>query len=115
MRKINMGDIFKTARLLKSGDITGIIKELTMKSREKDVDKQSIGIDAATALLAACTEPEMERQFYDLMSGICEKKPEDIQNQSLEATIEDFKKIIEENNILNFLKSASELSEKIPG
>jgi len=115
MRKISTGDLFKAARLIKRGNITEIIKAAVLASRQKDMDKQSIGINAATSLLAACTEPEMEEQFYDLLGGICEKKPEEIKNQSIEATIEDFKKIIDENNILNFLKSASELSEKIPG
>lgn len=115
MRKISTGDIFKAARLIKNGNITGIIRDAVVKSREKGADKQNIGIDAAIGLMASCTEPEIESQFYDLLGGICEKQPEDIKNQSMEATIEDFKKIIQENNILNFLKSASELSEKIPG
>ena len=46
---------------------------------------------------------------------VCEKKPEEIRSQSIETTVQDIQRIVEENNVLNFFKSASRLSGKIHG
>lgn len=128
MRKINTEDVFKMARLIRKGNIVPIIKNAyaagrkaksqEAKSREADGETaeetaEQIGIDAFMDIMCSCTEPEIEELFYELLSGICEKSPDDIRTQSLETTIEDVKRICQENNITNFFKSASGLSEKI--
>ncbi len=125
MRKINTEDVFKMARLIRKGNIVQIIKNAyaagkKVKDREADgktVEEAAgqIGIDVFMDIMSSCTEPEIEESFYELFSGICEKSPDDIRTQSLETTIEDIKKICKENNILNFFKSASSLSEKVQG
>lgn len=113
MRKINTEDVFKMARLLKNSDVIKTVKNAYEAGKKENADSEKIGLDAAMEILISCTDPKIEAQFYDLVSGICEKKPEDIRTQSLEGTIEDIKKICQENNIGNFLKSASGLSGKI--
>ena len=113
MRKINTGDVFKLARLLKKGNVTQIVKRAYEEGRKKDADKEKIGMDVILEILCNCTDNEMERLIYGLISGICEKKPEDIESQSLETTIEDIKKIVRENNVINFWKAASGLAEMI--
>ena len=115
MRKINTGDVFKMARLIKHGNISQTVKKAFEAGKQKDADAEQIGMDVAVDILCSCTGVDMEKEFYGLLSGICEKKPEDIEKQSLEATIEDIRRIFEENNILNFLNSASNLSGKIQG
>ena len=64
-------------------------------------------------IVCSCADESIEKKFYDIIGGITEKKPDEIKQQSLEATIEDIKRICEENNILNFFKSAARLSSKI--
>ncbi len=123
MRKINTEDVFKMARLIRKGNIVQIIKNAyaagrKAKGREADGETAEeaagqIGIDVFMDIMCSCTEPEIEESFYELFSGICEKSPDDIRTQSLETTIEDVKRICQENNITNFFKSASGLSEKI--
>lgn len=110
MRMINTGDVFKMARLLKNGNVMQHIKNAYAAGREEGADPQRIGMDLIMDILCACAESKTEEQVYDLLGGICEKKPDEIRNQSLEATVEDIKKICEGNNIANFLRSASRLS-----
>ena len=99
MRKISTEDVFKMARLLKNGDVIRTIKTAYEAGKKEDADTEKIGLDAAMELLVSCTDAKIEAQFYELMAGICEKKPEDIRTQSLESTVEDIKKICQENNI----------------
>jgi hypothetical protein len=115
MRKLNTGDVFKMARLMKSSDILGIIKESFAKGKEEGADARQVGIDFISDVLCICSEERTEAQLYDLLGGVCEKKPDEIRDQSLETTVADIMRIIEENNVLNFLKSASRLSGKIRG
>lgn len=113
MRKLNTGDVFKMARLMKNSNILGYVKKAFAAGAEEGVDETQVGIDFIVEVICSCSEEKTESQLYDLLAGICEKKPEEVQNQSLETTIEDIQRIFKENNVLNFLKSASELSRKM--
>lgn len=115
MRKINTGDVFKMARLLREGNIAEVVRRAYMDGKKEDADSETIGINVIFDILVSCTDPSVEDQFCDLLAGICEKKKEDIRNQSLETTVDDLKRICMENNIVNFFRSASELSGKIAG
>ncbi len=110
MRKINTEDVFKMARLLRKGNVVQVIKDAYAAGKKEEQDAKQIGINVFMDIMCACTESEVEEQFYDLLSGICEKDHEDIKKQSIEATIGDLRKICEENNIANFWKTASDLS-----
>lgn len=112
MRKINTEDVFKMARLLKHGNIIQSIKDAYADGKKEDADPEQVGISAFMDILCACSDAKVEGQFYELLGGICEKSAEDIKNQSLESTIEDVKRILKENNISNFLKSAANVSSK---
>ncbi len=137
MRKINTGDVFKMARLLKNASVMEAVRDAYKAAKREDVavgahkgdaakgeavaesahkgeaDKGGIWVDAAMKVLASCTSQQAEEQFYDLMAGICENKPEDIRNRSLDGLIEDIRRICEENNVANFLRSASDFAEKL--
>ncbi len=113
MRKINTEDVFKMARLMKNGNILQAVKNAYLEGRKEDADAQQIGMGTVKDIMCSCTDARVESQFYELLGGICEKKPEEIKTQSLEATVEDIRKIFQENNILNFLDSASSLGEMI--
>lgn len=122
MRKINTGDVFKMARLLKNANVMDAVKDAYKAAKREDVSegahkgdagKGGIWVDAAMKVLASCTSQQAEEQFYDLMAGICENKPEDIRNRPLDGLIEDVRRICEENNVANFLRSASDFAEKL--
>lgn len=113
MRKINTEDVFKMARLMKNGNILQAVKNAYIEGRKEDADAQQIGINTVMDIMCSCTDARVESQFYELIAGICEKKPEEIKTQSFEVTVDDIKKIFQENNFLNFLDSASSLGEMI--
>jgi len=101
------------ARLMKNGNILQTVKNAYIEGSKEDADSQQIGLNVAIDIMCSCTDAKVESQFYEFIAGICEKKPEDIKLQSLEVTVEDIKKIFQENNVLNFFKSASSLGEMI--
>lgn len=122
MRKINTGDVFKMARLLKNANVMDAVKDAYKASKKEDgakeahkegPDKGGIWVDAAMKVLASCTSQQAEEQFYDLMAGICENKPEDIRDRPLDGLMEDIRRICQENNVANFLRSASDFAEKL--
>lgn len=115
MRKINTGDVFKMARLLRKGNIAETVKKAYLDGKKEGADSEEIGMNAIFDILCSCTDPSVEEQFCDLLAGICERKKEDIAAQSLETTVDDLKRIFENNNIINFFRSASGLSGKIQG
>lgn len=128
MRKINTGDVFKMARIIKTANIRNQVVEIYSaanrplsdddkedENAKKEIEqrKEKAGIEFVMVLLEGCSEEKMESQLYDLLAGITEKKPEDIENQSLEATISDFKQIVAENNIANFIGAANRLAKNV--
>lgn len=115
MRKINTEDVFKAARLLKNGNIMQNIRDAYAAGKVEGADAEEVGLNAIMDILCSCSESKVETQFYDLLAGICEKKPDEIKTQSFETTIGDIKKICEENDIVNFLNAASRLNQKISG
>lgn len=112
MRKINTADVFKMARLMKSAKLTESIKKAYMAGKEKDANTEEVGMNAIMDIMGSCCDTGTEKSFYELLAGISEKTEDEVMNQSLETTIADIKKICKENNITNFLKSASSMSLK---
>lgn len=106
MKKISTEDVFKMARIIRNGNVAQNIKEAYAAGKENGADAEQIGVNAFMDILCSCSDVKVEGQIYDLLGGICEKNAEDIKKQSLETTIEDVKRICQENNIVNFLKSA---------
>lgn len=129
MRKINTSDVFKFAKILKKTRIKesiaklyedGAAKEAEIKKKflsEEDIKEQlqkaqnDFGVQFAFSILDAAADGGVEKDLYDLLGGITEKAPTDIENQSLEKTLEDLKNIAKENNLSLFFKSASRLMQ----
>lgn len=103
------------ARLIRNADLSKDIKEAFAEGKKEGADEEEIGINTILNIICSCSDIKIEGQFYNLLAGITEKTADTIENQSLEATISDIKAICEENNIINFLKSASRLSKTIKG
>lgn len=110
MRKINIADVFKMARLMKNAKLTESIKKAYTDGKKEGINPEEVGMNAIMDIIGSCCDTGTEKNFYELLAGISEKKAEDIADQSLETTIADIKKICEENDIVNFLRSASRLN-----
>lgn len=115
MRKINTQDTFKMARLIKHT----AIKDVLMKYYEegkgdfKQADIEKFGLRLLFEVIECVSDGNAEKDFYGLLGGICEKKPEEIQNQPIEETIADLKKIYEENDMKCFFQSVSAMISNI--
>lgn len=110
MRKINTADVFKMARLMKNAKLTESIKKAYADGKKEGVNTEEIGMNAIMDIIGSCCDAGTEKDFYELLAGISEKTKDEVADQSLETTIADIKKICEENNIVNFLRSASRLN-----
>lgn len=111
MRKINTADVFKMARLMKGTNLTESIKKAYMDGKEENANTEEIGMNAIMDIIGSCSDGGTEKKFYELLAGISEKTVDQIMDQSLETTVADIKRICEENNIVNFLRSASRLNQ----
>ena len=91
MRKINTGDVFKLARIIKATgakeDIINIYSESKRikeeiresatqeKAKEKSEEAQEkIGINIFFAIFEKCSDEKVEKLVYKLIGGIAEKK-----------------------------------------
>lgn len=99
----------KISELVKKGnEISKSKATITKVGTEKA--KEQFGIEVALALIEECADPKAEKMIYDLVAGIAEKQPKDIETQSLQTTIEQIQQIVSENNIMNFFNTASRLT-----
>ena len=104
MREIITKDVFKLARLIKT---SGAKDELTeIFGASKSMDASEIGLKAVMTLISACGEEATEKQIYELLSGIAEKKPEEIENMSINDLKDLIRKIADQNNLSDFFEEA---------
>lgn len=113
MRKISTEDVFKMGRIIRDGKIADDIRNAFASGRKEGADAETIGIETTLNILCSCTDSKIEKQLYELLGGICEKEPDAIRTQPLDDTVADIKMICTENNVVNFLSTASKLSQKM--
>ncbi|MGN0489402.1 MAG: phage tail assembly chaperone [Ruminococcus sp.] len=112
MRKLNLTDAFKMARILKTAEIKEEIVKLAKKfsgENSKELNVEEIGLEAIVTLISAAGDVKVENMIYDLLSGIKECEPAEIKNLSFDVLKADIKAIINDNNLQSFFKSASGL------
>ena len=131
MRKVNTGDVFKLARIIKATgakeDIINVyyeskkIKEEVKESatpehtQEKTEEAQEkIGIKIFFIIFEKCSDEKIEKLIYELIGGIAEKKADEIERLPLDEMLKLLGEIIKENNIQNFFSTASNLMENLP-
>lgn len=84
MRKLNLGDVFKCARMIKRLEIKEEVKHLltkiSKKSEEEDKDATAVGVEFVFDLLEIFTTEEAEKELYAFISG-----PLDVSEQEVRA------------------------------
>ena len=132
MRKINTGDVFKLARIIKATGAKEEIFNIYSESRkvkeelETEVSQESatekteavqekIGIKIFFVIFDNCSDEKVEKLVYKLIGGIAEMKETEIEKMPLDEMIKLLGDIAKENNIVNFFDSASRLVENMPG
>lgn len=112
MRKINTQDVFKLARVMKKGKMSQSIAEAIegIDVSEGEITEKA-GIRIFLALFESAGDAEIESMIYELIGGIAEVEPKTIAQQDFEKTIEMFKEISENNNLIYFFKQAGRLAQ----
>lgn len=122
MRKLIMKDIITVAKIMKKADlktkVNDILKFVLPQSNTKD-DKDDkdikndktynitvMGANCIIAVIEILGDSCAEQDIYNLLTDIFE---EDSQTMELDKLIKNLEILFEQNNILNFLKSASQL------
>jgi hypothetical protein len=115
MRKINTQDAFKMARLIKHTSIKDVLMKYYEEGKGdfKQADIEKFGMRLFFDVIECVSDGNAEKDFYELLGGICEKQPKEIQNQPIEDTIADLKKIYEENDMKSFFQSVSAMISNI--
>lgn len=131
MRKINTGDVFKLARIIKATGAKEEIFNIYSESRklkeelETEVSQESatekteavqekIGIKIFFVIFDNCSDEKVEKLVYKLIGGIAEMKETEIEKMPLDEMMKLLGDIVKENNIANFFDSASKLVEQMP-
>lgn len=114
MKKLTLKHAMKMAKIVKAAQLKGALSELVEKvnstsSKEgPTISTTKVGAEIIITVFEACAEDQVEKQLYELLDDVFETNTADM---SLEALVENFKKLGEENNLTSFFKSASHLSK----
>lgn len=112
MRKLILSDAFKMARILKTAEIKDELSKLATKfgdTKNKKTNVNEIGLEVILTLISASGNEDVESQIYELLAGVMETTPEEIKNLSISGLKDIIVKIIKENDLGSFFKSASSL------
>lgn len=87
MRKLNTGDLFKAARMIKKMGIKEDLEKFAEKLDE-NATQEGAGVDLIMLILEKATENETERLIYEFLSGPFETKAEDVEKMDLFEMVE---------------------------
>jgi len=114
VRKINTGDVFILARIMKNGNVKDVIARFieSGKTQTYKTNPEAFGMEIFSALADVLADKNVEPLVYTLLSGITEKSENDIKAQSIDDLLADLKQIATENNVASFFKTAGRLGGK---
>ena len=113
MRKLNTGDLFKMAKLIKSPKVNEEIEHLISEAKEVSTEdgKKELGVKLFNVLIMGCGNENVDEKFYDLIAGITSKTSKEIEDMELETLFGICKQIVKNNDIARFFKSAGQLTK----
>ena len=109
MRKIEFQDAFTVAKIIKKADLKKNFVEAFKKGSEEGASAKDIGIDVLFAVAEAVGNEGMDKEIYEFLGSITEMGADKIKHQSMSETIEQFKQIAKENDLVDFFKSVQAL------
>ncbi len=117
MRKLIFKDVMSVAQIMKKTNIKeniyNMLKSDELKSaltqkEDAQVNKDALGVKVVFMFVEILGDNNVEQNIYDLLTDIFE---EDAQNMELSKLTENINILAKENNLSNFLKSASQLTQ----
>ncbi len=74
---------------------------------ELALSAEQIGLEAFVTIISNCATEEVERRVYELYASIKGAKPDEVKYYDLTTIREDFKELVELNNLKDFFASVS--------
>ncbi len=117
MRKLIFQDVISVAQIMRKTNtnekIYNMLKSDELKSalaqkEDAQVNKDALGFKVVFMFVEILGDNNVEQDIYDLLTDVFE---EDAQNMELSKFAENINILAKENNLLNFLKSASQLTQ----
>jgi len=112
MRKLNTGDAFKLARLLRACDIVPLLQNMREEGKKPGADQEKIGFELLFSLLNLAADKDKENLVYDLFGGVLGVTPESVPEIPLDDMIDNIKQIAEMSNISRFFEQVSSIWKK---
>lgn len=110
MRKLNLGDAFKVARIVKEAGVKDELSKLAGKFKNiENANIDEVGFEVLLTLISAASSDKVEAQIYELIGSIKGIAPQEVKNLDFVELKEFVKGVIAENDLKNFFKSASKL------
>lgn len=115
MRKLNISDAFKVARIIRTADLKDNIMSFAkeIKSRRGKGEKLStedIGLEFIVTMVSAMSLQKVEEQFYELYADLKGVSVDDIKTTDFATFKSDIKLLMKENDLQDFFHSASALT-----
>lgn len=108
MRKLQFQDAFKVARIIKKTELREKLQDKVKEINEsKETDAEKVGIEIIFTLFEGAGD--VEHEVYELLAGVFEMETNAVKTMDFETLVFNCKKLIAENNIADFFKSATNL------
>ena len=92
MRKLNAGDLFKAARMIKRMGIKEDLKNFS-ENLDKDATQEGVGFDLLMLIMEKATEEGTEKLIYEFLAGPFMKTPDEVENMDLFEMVETLFKV----------------------
>lgn len=106
MRKLNFGDTFKAARLIKELNLKEELKEIASNQEQ---DQYEAGVDLLYTVLEKGTTKECEQKIYEFLSGPLEMQPEEVSKLEFFEVVDKIFKIADIESWKGFIQSVAKL------
>lgn len=119
MRKLGLLDAFAVARIIKAANLQKEMADFGMEVmrrkavRAAELKAEQIGVEAFVTIISKCANEDVERRVYELYASIKGAKPDEVKYYDLTTIREDFKELVELNNLKDFFALVSASMSKL--
>ncbi|MBR6351222.1 MAG: hypothetical protein IKR93_02740 [Firmicutes bacterium] len=113
MRKLRTTDVFVAARLVTGSGLREDLAPLIKKIADEGYDDiANVGLNGILTALETFSSKKCEQMFYEFLAGPFEMAPEEVAELDIDVMYENLSRLVEENNLRNFMNALSKLISK---
>lgn len=111
MRKLQNTDIFAIGRIITKANLREELKEIATAESTNLDNLEAVGFDILFALFTSCSDEEVEKEIYDLLSSLFELSVEEVKAMNPLETMEKIKQVADWKEWKAFFSSAAKLKK----